>query len=369
VDTGNFDVEVLETSNDGTYLFYCVNQEGYTRGVVKNLKTGDLVNLPNAKMLTYVSFTPDSKKFILRYATGTQQGERYLYDPKTKRQSQMSFPNYAGIARETFVEPQLIKYKSFDGTEIPAFLYLPKDAKQDGKLPLIIEYHGGPEGQSDPYFDPLLQYFVARGYAVLLPNVRGSSGYGKNYLNADNTTKREVSLKDGIAAAEWAKTAGYFDPKKLIAFGGSYGGYMTLAMLTFYPDYWAAGVDVVGISNLLSFLKNTSAYRQKVRISEYGDPVQDSTFLKKISPLYHVENIKAPLMVIQGANDPRVPKSEADQIVEAIGKKGGVVEYQLFDDEGHGLAKLKNRIKGYSAMMDFLDKHVLKKNAPTSAAQ
>lgn len=362
IEVGNYDVEGLEISDDGTYLSYRTIQDGYFRMTVKNLKTGETVFVTNPSSLSNVSFTPDSKKFVLTYASGTQVVERFLYEPVSKKMSQISFPSYAGLARESFVEPQLIKYKSFDGAQIPAFLYLPKSAKKDGSLPLIINYHGGPEGQSQPYFDGLIQYLVASGYAVLQPNVRGSSGYGKAYLDADNATKREVSLKDGIAAAEWAKSAGYFNPKKLIAYGGSYGGYMTLAMVTFYPDTWAAGVDVVGISNMISFLKNTGAYRQKNRIAEYGDPEKDAEFLKKISPLYSVDKIKAALMVIQGANDPRVPKSEADQIVEAVKKKGGVVEYQLFEDEGHGLAKLKNRIKGYTAMVDFLDKYV--KNKP-----
>jgi dipeptidyl aminopeptidase/acylaminoacyl peptidase len=361
IDLGNYDVEDADLSKDGTYLSCTINQDGYSRTSVKNLKTGKLISLPNGKEVTAVTFTQDSKKFLVTYASGAKLPERYLYDPNSKKLSQISFGSYAGVPKNSFVEPQLVTYKSFDGTAIPAFLYVPQGAMPTKSLPMIISYHGGPEDQSRPYFNPLTQYFVSRGYAVLQPNVRGSSGYGKDYLNADNSTKREVSLKDGIAAADWAKTSGWADPNKLIAYGGSYGGYMTLAMVTFYPDYWAAGVDVVGISNMLSFLKNTGAFRQKNRIAEYGDPDRDSVFLKKISPLFSVSQIKAPLMVIQGANDPRVPQSEADQIVAAIKAKNGVVEYQLFPDEGHGLAKLKNRITGYTKVVDFLDKYVKSK--------
>jgi dipeptidyl aminopeptidase/acylaminoacyl peptidase len=223
---------------------------------------------------------------------------------------------------------------------------------------MIINYHGGPEGQSRPYVSPTVQFLVSRGYAVLRPNIRGSSGYGKAWLDADNGRNRQVSLKDAAAAAEWARKSGWADPDKLIAFGGSYGGYMTLCMVAFYPDYWAAGVDDVGMSNLVSFLKNTGAYRTRFRTSEYGDPETDAEFLRTVSPMTAADRIQAPLMIVQGANDPRTPKSEAEQIVEAIRKRGGTVEYVLFSDEGHGIAKLRNRVQWLTKMVEFLDKHV-----------
>jgi len=193
---------------------------------------------------------------------------------------------------------------------------------------------------------------------VLAPNIRGSTGYGKRYHRLDDGRLRADAIKDVAAAAQFLKASGRVDPDRIAGMGGSYGGYMTLAALTFHPDLWAAGVDIVGISNFKSFLKNTGAWRVKLRASEYGDPVADSEFLDSISPLNHVERIRAPLFVIQGANDPRVPKSEADQMVGSLRQRNHPVEYLVFDDEGHGVAKLGNRIKAYTAVAEFLDRHL-----------
>ena len=199
---------------------------------------------------------------------------------------------------------------------------------------------------------------VSRGYGVLAPNIRGSTGYGKSYTHLDDVEKRLDSIKDIEAGAEWLAASGWTDRKKIAVMGGSYGGYATLASLTFHSDRWAAGVSIVGISNLLTFLENTGAYRRKLRASEYGDPERDAEFLRSASPFYHIERIRAPLLVIQGANDPRVPQSESDQIVEALRARGGEVDYLLFPDEGHGVVKLSNRITCWTAVADFLDRHL-----------
>jgi dipeptidyl aminopeptidase/acylaminoacyl peptidase len=357
VDTGNREVEGAEVSWDGTYLAYTVNEDGYNRAVVLNRKTNRPVRIPKQNA-SAARFTADSRKIIFQTSSGRELSERYLFDPATGKLTQIGFASYAGVPKETLVEPRLVRYPSFDGVEIPAWLHLPRGARQDATLPMIINYHGGPEGQSRPYVSATVQFLVSRGYAVLQPNIRGSSGYGKAWLDADNGRNRQVSLKDAAAAAEWARKSGWADPGKLVAFGGSYGGYMTLCMVAFYPDYWAAGVDDVGMSNLVSFLKNTGAYRTRFRTSEYGDPETDADFLMTVSPMTAADRIQAPLMIVQGANDPRTPKSEAEQIVEAIRKKGGTVEYLLFPDEGHGIAKLRNRIQWLTKMVEFLDKHV-----------
>ncbi|MBD0373878.1 MAG: S9 family peptidase, partial [Pyrinomonadaceae bacterium] len=215
-----------------------------------------------------------------------------------------------------------------------------------------------PEGQERPGFSGIYQYFLSRGYGILATNVRGSTGYGKTFTHLDDVRKREDSVKDLAAAVEWLKTQGGADPRRIAVMGGSYGGYMTLAAITLYPDLWAAAVDTVGIANFESFLKNTSGYRRKLREVEYGSLERDLEFLRSVSPLNRVERIKTPLMVIHGKNDPRVPYTEAEQIVKALRDRGAPVEYKLFDDEGHGINKLSNRLIVYPLVADFLDRYM-----------
>jgi dipeptidyl aminopeptidase/acylaminoacyl peptidase len=221
--------------------------------------------------------------------------------------------------------------------------------------------HGGPESQERPTFKAVNQYFLNRGYAMLAPNIRGSAGFGRQYLHMDDYKKRMDAIRDVAQAVDYLKASGKIDPRKIVIMGGSYGGFMTLAQATMNPDLWAAAVDIVGIANWSTFFKNTGAWRRSHRAAEYGDPEKDPQFMASISPINYVEKIKAPLFVIAGANDPRVPKNEADQIVERVRARGVPVEYISFPDEGHGMAKRSNRIRGYSAIADFLDKYV--KNA------
>ncbi len=225
-------------------------------------------------------------------------------------------------------------------------------------MPVIVSVHGGPEGQERPGFNALYQYYLSRGYAILATNVRGSTGYGKTYTHFDDVKNREDSVKDLAAPVEWLKTKGGADPKKIAVMGGSYGGYMTLAAITLYPDLWAAAVDTVGISNWETFLKNTSGYRRRQREVEYGRLDRDIDFLRSISPITKIDRIKCPLFVIAGKNDPRVPWTEGEQIVNALKKRGAIVQWKLYDDEGHGVSKLKNRLELYPLVADFLDKYM-----------
>lgn len=359
----NWDVESIELSKDGKWLAFILNVDGYSEVYSLNLATKAVkkLNFPKGGIIGGLRFTPDGKKIIFTYQSPVKNQDIYYYDLAAGNYKQITYSSTAGIPQSSFVDAQLVKFKSFDGLEIPGYLYLPKNAKKDGSLPAIVSIHGGPEAQEQPRFSALYQYFVNNGYVVYAPNIRGSTGYGKTYASLDNTTKRKDAIKDVSMIPQFLKSTGYIDPNKIAVYGGSYGGYMTLAAVTFYPELWAAGVDLVGISNFLTFLRNTGAWRQKHRMAEYGDPEKDADFLKEISPFYHVDKIKAPLMIIQGANDPRVPKSESDQIVESIKSRGGIVEYLVFEDEGHGLAKLKNRIKAYKAIVEFLDKYVKNK--------
>lgn len=353
------DIEELKISQDGRYLAFVENDNGYGVLKVRNLETGeDGAPLALRGITTGLEFSEDGNKLAYVYVSPTSNADIRIYDFNEQKNTQVTRSTKAGIPQESFVEPTLVKYKSFDGLEISAFLYLPKDAGKGPKSPVILSIHGGPESQERPFFSIVFQYFLSRGYAILAPNIRGSTGYGKKYTHLDDIKLRGNAIKDVVYAVEYLKTQRTIDPDKIVIMGGSYGGYMTLAAITFYPDLWAAAVDIVGIANFESFLQNTGAWRRKLREAEYGYLDKDIQTLRKFSPIHYVDNIKTPLFVIQGANDPRVPKSEAEQIVASVKAKGGVVEYMLFEDEGHGLSKLPNRIKGYSAIADFLDKYV-----------
>ncbi len=237
----------------------------------------------------------------------------------------------------------------------PSYLYLPKTG---ASLPLVVLLHGGPESQFRPGFSPLIQFFVRMGFGVLAPNFRGSTGYGRRYTHLDDVRGRMDTVKDAEFAVRHVLERYPIDRNKVVAWGGSYGGFMVLACLYSSPKMWAAGVDIVGISNIVTFLKNTGPWRRKLRIAEYGDPEKDKDFLESISPNNNAHLITAPLFIIHGANDPRVPVGEAEQIAETLKKLGREAHMMRFDDEGHGLAKLKNRIAGYSAAVEFLMSHV-----------
>ncbi len=359
-----YEIDELKIDRGGTKLFYSYSEDGISAPRVRDLKTGQVQKVPSMPkgVVGGAAFSGDGSKVAFSFNGAARNSDIYVWDLKTNKVAQVTHSSRAGIPAASFVEPELIKYKSFDGTMVPAFFYLPKGAKKDARLPVIVHVHGGPEGQERPGFNPVYQYFVNRGYAILAPNIRGSSGFGKKYIHMDDYKKRPDAIKDVAMSVEFLKASGYIDPKKIVVMGGSYGGFMTLAQTTMNPDLWAAAVDIVGIANWSTFFKHTGAWRRSHRASEYGDPDRDPEFMASISPITYVDNIKAPLFVIAGANDPRVPKEEADQMVEKVRAKGVPVEYIAFPDEGHGMAKRANRIRGYSAIADFLDKYVMGKS-------
>ncbi len=361
IETPDGDVEQFALSRNGAYLTWTVNDNGYSRFHFKHLPKGAEIGpsrIPDG-VVSGMHFSADGTKLFFTFSAGNRNADIWIYETVENRLHQVTFSASGGIPTGLFRAPEPVEYETFDGKKIPALWYTPADVK--GQIPVIVSIHGGPEGQARPFLSGLFQYYLSRGYAILEPNVRGSTGYGKSYLAADNVEKRMDAVKDVEYAARWLKSQPNVDPKRLIIFGGSYGGFMVLSSLTNYPDTWAAGVSVVGIANFVTFLKNTGAYRRALREVEYGSLAKDSTLLVDISPITHVDRIKAPLFLIQGANDPRVPKEEADQMAAAIRSKGGVVQYMLFEDEGHGLMKTKNRISAYSAVADFLDKYVVKR--------
>lgn len=415
IDETNWDIGGIEMQTYASHIAYTVNREGFSDLYLRKTETdgkplittidakAEKVQLPAQGIVGGLTFSQDESKLAFTFSSAKYNTDIWLYDLATKKLTQVTKSDRAGIPQESFVEPQLIKYKSFDGREIPAWYYkpknfgslrgeysfskefaneekkektedssssspaAPKDAPKGGptgglfyipKGPVIVSVHGGPEGQERPGFSGLYQYYLSRGYAILATNVRGSTGYGKTFTHLDDVKNREDSVKDLAYSVEWLKRYGDGDQKRIAVMGGSYGGYMTLAAITLYPDLWAAAVDTVGIANWESFLKNTSGYRRRQREVEYGRLDKDIDFLRAISPLAKVDKIKCPLFVIQGKNDPRVPYTEAEQIVKAVKDRGGIVQYKLYDDEGHGIAKLKNRLDLYPLVADFLDKYM-----------
>lgn len=377
IDNTEWDLSSVEMSPDGGLLAYTINRDGFSELFVRRLDTDGKplitaigpkeapIKLPAKGLVGGLEFSKDKSgeayrtgnKLALTFNSSRYPSDVWLFDLKSRALTQITNSSLAGIPQSSFVEPELIRYKTFDGRDIPAWFYKPLNSNSNSSLPVILNVHGGPEGQAQPGFSPITQYYLSRGYAVLAPNVRGSTGYGKTFTHLDDVRNREDSVKDLAASVAWLKSNGG-DAKRIAVTGGSYGGYMTLAAITLYPDLWAAAVSTVGISNFESFLKNTSGYRRKLREVEYGSLERDLEFLKSISPIYKVDRIKAPLMVIQGKNDPRVPYTEAEQIVAALKKRNATVEYKLFDDEGHGIAKLSNRLIVYPLMANFLDQYM-----------
>jgi dipeptidyl aminopeptidase/acylaminoacyl peptidase len=253
------------------------------------------------------------------------------------------------------VEPELHRYRSFDGEEVPVFAYLPASPAATPP-PVVVVLHGGPEAQFVPGFNPVVQYLVARGYAVVAPNIRGSTGYGRRWEHLDDGRRRLDAVRDLEGLSDWLRSTGRVDADRAVLYGGSYGGYLVLAGLAFQPDRWAAGVSIVGISSLVTFLEGTAEWRRRFREREYGSLEHDRDFLHAASPLTAVDAMRAPLFLIHGANDPRVPLGEAEQIFRVLQAKGVPCELAVYSDEGHGLAKLTNRLDAYPRAVDFLDR-------------
>jgi len=352
-----WEIEGLGFSRDYKYMTAIVNEDGYNRLKMREVETKqELPGPPLEGILGGGAFDMNGG-CLVSFTGPTHAPDVWKWNPKTLELRQLTFSIYAGIDRTMFTEPQLVHYKSFDDLEIPAFLYLPPDYKKGNPIPFIIHAHGGPEGQFQPYFLRNVQYLLLNGYGILAPNPRGSSGYGREYMNLDNYKNRRNSLKDYKAGVEWLIENGYTQKGMIGIRGGSYGGYVVLGMITEYPDLFSAASDAVGIANFKTFLENTKAYRRALRESEYG-PLTDPEFLKEISPIHKANMIKTPLLVIHGENDPRVPVEEARQIIAAISSQGGVVDSLIFPDEGHGTSKRVNIIKEYRKQVGFFDKHL-----------
>ena len=371
VEKAPWDVSYTYFSRNGKYRVTALNEDARTKIKVYDTATGKLVmlpQLPNAD-ITGVNISP-SEKLMAFYLNGDRSPSNlYVYDFATKKATKLTDSLNPEINPADLVDAQVIRYKSFDGVEVPSILYKPKNASAQQKAPAIVLVHGGPGGQTRVGYSALTQYLVNHGYVVLGVNNRGSSGYGKTFFTSDDGKHGREPLWDCVEAKKYLASLGYVDEKKIGIMGGSYGGYMVLAALAFKPEEFAVGVDLFGVSNWVRTLQSIPPYWESFRKSLYkeiGDPGKDLENLRAVSPLFHADKIVKPLIVLQGANDPRVIKPESDEIVENIKKRNGVVEYVLFDNEGHGFTKKANEIRAYKAILDFLDRNLKNGDAISS---
>jgi dipeptidyl aminopeptidase/acylaminoacyl peptidase len=357
-----WDIESLAISRDGHYLAYVSNQAGAGKLNLLDLRTHqDLTppRLPAVGIISSLHFDADGKRLAFAFAAANQPRDAYVLDVAENRLEPWTRSEAGGLDPAKFVLPRLAEFPTFDRVDgksrlVPAYVYEPA---APGPHPVLISLHGGPESQFRPGFDPWIQYLVNElGFAVVAPNVRGSSGYGKTYMALDNGVLREDAVKDVGALLVWIALHKDFDAKHVVVAGGSYGGYLALATLVNYSDRLRGGVDVSGIADFVSFLTNTAPYRQNQRRAEYGDErdLEMRIFLRRISPLTNADRISRPLLVVHGKNDPRVPVSEAEQIVNKLRAKGGEVWYLLAADEGHGYRKKQNRDAYYETFAQFL---------------
>jgi dipeptidyl aminopeptidase/acylaminoacyl peptidase len=362
-----WNVDEFAISDDGNKAAFAVNQDGVNVLYLldtNTLKYKQVKGLPLG-LVGSLEFSKNADKLGLTLNTAQSPSDSFVLGLKRNPLKhgdlkRWTYSEVGGLDTATFSKPNLVHFKSFDDRSIPAFVYKPNTK---GPFPVVISIHGGPEGQFRPAFHSTFQLWMDKlGVAVIAPNVRGSSGYGKEYIGLDNGFKREDSVKDIGALLDWIATQPDLDQNRVAVFGGSYGGYMVLASAVHYSDRLKAAVDIVGISNFVTFLENTKSYRRDLRRVEYGDEREPEmrAHLQKISPNNHVEKINLPMFVVQGQNDPRVPVTEAEQIVEALRNKGKVVWYMNALNEGHGYRKKENRNIYEQAVVMFFEKYLLK---------
>ena len=357
-----WNIENLSLSPNGKYLAFTANENGIDQLYIYKTvsESYQLVPLKHKGVISNLEWKKDNENLAMTINSSKSSSDVFVFNLINYKMTRWTVSETGGLNTNRFVDPELISYKTFDNRDIPAFFYKPNN--EIGPYSVLIYIHGGPESQYRPRFYPMIQYFINElGIAVIAPNVRGSSGYGKEYMLLDNGYKREDSVKDIGALLDWIEKEPSLDASRVGVIGGSYGGYMSLASMTHYNDRLNCGIDVVGISNFVTFLENTKLYRKDLRRVEYGDErdPEMNAFLQKISPTTNVGKITKPLFIAQGLNDPRVPASESEQILEAIRRNGVEAWYLLAKDEGHGFKKKSNRDFYNQAVVMFLDKFLV----------
>lgn len=363
VERAAWDIVFTVLSHHDKYRVTGINQDARTVIKIVEHATGKTVPLPKLPggEVSSVSISRSENLMAFYLRSDRSPGDLHVYDFRTGDVRKLTDTLSKKIDPADLVNSEIVRFKSFDGLEIPNVLYRPHQASRQAKAPALVWVHGGPGGQTRQGYSPNIQHLVNHGYVVLGINNRGSSGYGKTFFTADDRKHGKEPLWDCVEAKKYLASLDYVDPERIGIIGGSYGGYMVLAALAYQPDVFKCGVDIFGVANWLRTLQNTPPWweaQKKALFEELGDPVKDEAMLREISPVFHGDKIRKPLLVLQGANDPRVLKAESDDIVAAVKKNGVPVEYVVFDDEGHGFSKKPNQIRGAQATLEFLDRYL-----------
>jgi dipeptidyl aminopeptidase/acylaminoacyl peptidase len=351
-------------SPDGRSVTWTANVEGYQDVYLHDLRSGKTTSLPLPKGVNSLggadsAFTRDGSRLLYYHNGARSPKEVWVYSVADGKSQPISHSLVAGVRAEDMVEPYLVHYPSRDGKwTISAFVYMPCNLPRQPISPAIVYVHGGPTSQTVNSFNRFVQYMVNQGYIVIAPNYRGSTGYGKEFQQANLFDMGGGDLQDVLAAADWIKQTGYADPKKLIVMGGSYGGYMSMMAVTKAPDVWAAGVPIVPFVNYFTEIQNEDPVLQQSDLATMGDLETNKELYRDRSPIFFVDQIKAPLLLLAGGNDPRCPEEESQQVVDAIKKRGGVVELKAYANEGHGFSRVENQIDAYRRVANFLQAHV-----------
>jgi dipeptidyl aminopeptidase/acylaminoacyl peptidase len=351
-------------SPDGKSLTWTANVDGTTNIYsydIASKRAGALPIQPGVNSLggDPTAYTHEGSRLLYYHNGASAPSDLWVYDVASKQSQQITHSLVGGLRSADMVQPYLVHYPSRDGKwTLSAFAYVPNNIQRNGKFPAIVYVHGGPAVQSVDSFNRFIQYIVNQGYLVIAPNYRGSTGYGKQFVDANMGDAGGQELNDVLDAGEWIKKSGFVDPKKLIVMGGSYGGYLSMMAVTKAPDMWAAAVPIVPFVNWFTEIANEDPSLREYDLATMGDPVKNKALYEDRSPINFVDQIKAPLLLLAGANDPRCPASEAQQVADAVKKRGGVAQLKIYTDEGHGFARVENQIDAYQRVSDFLKVHV-----------